>query len=244
MFNREIREGLTFDDVLLIPAHSPFSPAKPISPPGSPQISASISLCCLPPWIPSPRRAPPSAWPVKGGIGIIHKNLTIEEQAMEVDKVKKSESGMIVDPITMRPTQKIREALEMMAKYRISGVPITKSQRQAGRHPDQPRPALRNRSRSADFRADDQAESGDRSGRDHPGRGQGASEAYPGGKAAGGRQRAIPEGADHHQGYREGQKVSQCLQGQPGPPAGRRRGRPDRRHGGARRCADAGPASM
>jgi IMP dehydrogenase len=58
-------------------------------------------------------------------MGIIHKNMTIAEQASEVDKVKKSESGMIVDPITMRPTQKIREALESMEKYRISGVPIT-----------------------------------------------------------------------------------------------------------------------
>jgi IMP dehydrogenase len=63
----------------------------------------------------------------EGGIGIIHKNFSIEAQAHEVDKVKKSESGMIVDPITMRPTQKIREALEMMSRYRISGVPITKA---------------------------------------------------------------------------------------------------------------------
>src|SRR6185369_157458 len=63
----------------------------------------------------------------EGGLGFIHKNLTIAEQANEVDKVKKSESGMIVDPITMRPNQKIRDALEMMAKCRISGVPITKA---------------------------------------------------------------------------------------------------------------------
>ncbi|HMN03677.1 MAG TPA: IMP dehydrogenase, partial [Geobacter anodireducens] len=63
----------------------------------------------------------------EGGLGIIHKNLTIEEQAMEVDKVKKSESGMIVDPITMRPNQKIQEALAIMEKYRISGVPVTNS---------------------------------------------------------------------------------------------------------------------
>jgi IMP dehydrogenase len=61
----------------------------------------------------------------EGGLGIIHKNMSIAEQASEVDKVKKSESGMIVDPITMRPTQKILEALEIMEKYRISGVPVT-----------------------------------------------------------------------------------------------------------------------
>ncbi len=61
----------------------------------------------------------------EGGIGIVHKNLSIEAQAHEVDKVKRSESGMIVDPITMRPEQKIYEALELMGRYRISGVPIT-----------------------------------------------------------------------------------------------------------------------
>jgi len=62
----------------------------------------------------------------EGGIGIIHKNMSISEQALEVDKVKKSESGMIINPITMHPDQKIYEALEIMKKYRISGVPITK----------------------------------------------------------------------------------------------------------------------
>ena len=61
----------------------------------------------------------------EGGIGVIHKNLSIDEQATEVDKVKRSEAGMIVDPITMRPEQRIREALELMASYKISGVPVT-----------------------------------------------------------------------------------------------------------------------
>jgi IMP dehydrogenase len=60
-----------------------------------------------------------------GGLGVVHKNLSIEDQAGEVDKVKRSESGMIVDPITMRPQQKISEALDVMARYRISGVPVT-----------------------------------------------------------------------------------------------------------------------
>jgi len=64
----------------------------------------------------------------EGGIGIIHRNLSIADQAMEVDKVKKSESGMILHPITMHPDQKIREALELMKKYRISGVPVTKKE--------------------------------------------------------------------------------------------------------------------
>src|SRR5207253_1706189 len=68
-----------------------------------------------------------------GGIGIIHKNLSIEEQASEVDRVKRSESGMIVDPITLSPTHRIYEALELMKKYRISGVPITDDGSKEGR---------------------------------------------------------------------------------------------------------------
>ena len=68
-----------------------------------------------------------------GGLGIIHKNLSIEEQASEVDRVKRSESGMIVDPITLSPTHRIYEALDLMKKYRISGVPITDDGSKEGR---------------------------------------------------------------------------------------------------------------
>ena len=68
-----------------------------------------------------------------GGIGVIHKNLSIEEQATEVDRVKRSESGMIVNPITLAPENRIHEALELMKKYRISGVPITEGGRKEGR---------------------------------------------------------------------------------------------------------------
>jgi IMP dehydrogenase len=127
MLDEKITEALTFDDVLLIPAHSIVLPrdvdlstylTKSISL-NIPLVSAAMDT------VTEARTAISMAR--EGGIGIIHKNFSIEEQALEVDKVKKSESGMIVDPITMRPTQKIRDALEMMAKYRISGVPITKS---------------------------------------------------------------------------------------------------------------------
>jgi IMP dehydrogenase len=62
----------------------------------------------------------------QGGMGIIHKNMSIEAHVDEVDRVKRSESGMIVDPITMSPDQRIHEAMEMMKRYKISGVPITK----------------------------------------------------------------------------------------------------------------------
>jgi IMP dehydrogenase len=127
MLDATILEGLTFDDVLLIPAHSQILPRDVDL---STRLTRNILL-----HIPLVSAAMDSVTEARtaicmareGGLGFIHKNLTIEEQAMEVDKVKKSESGMIVDPITMRPTQKIREALEMMAKYRISGVPITKT---------------------------------------------------------------------------------------------------------------------
>ena len=125
MLDETIPEGLTFDDVLLVPAHSQVLP-RDVSlstrltkniPLNIPLVSAAMDT------VTEARTAICMAR--EGGIGIIHKNLTIEEQAMEVDKVKKSESGMIVDPITMRPNQKIHEALAIMEKYRISGVPIT-----------------------------------------------------------------------------------------------------------------------
>jgi IMP dehydrogenase len=127
MLDENISEGLTFDDVLLLPAHSAILPRDvdlttrlsrnvvlniPLVSAAMDTVTEARSAICM---------------AREGGLGFIHKNLSIEEQAMEVDKVKKSESGMIVDPITMRPTQKIREALESMAKYRISGVPITKA---------------------------------------------------------------------------------------------------------------------
>jgi IMP dehydrogenase len=126
MLEDTIAEGLTFDDVLLVPAHSTILPrdvdlttrlTKNILL-NIPLVSAAMDT------VTEARSAITMAR--EGGLGFIHKNLSIEEQALEVDKVKKSESGMIVDPITMRPNQKIRDALDMMAKYRISGVPITK----------------------------------------------------------------------------------------------------------------------
>src|SRR5205814_4691242 len=69
----------------------------------------------------------------QGGLGVIHKNLSIEEQASEVDRVKRSESGMIVNPITLSPEHRIYEALDLMKKYRISGVPITEDGSKEGR---------------------------------------------------------------------------------------------------------------
>ncbi|HXC93317.1 MAG TPA: IMP dehydrogenase, partial [Geobacteraceae bacterium] len=127
MLDEIIVEGLTFDDVLLVPAHSLILPRDvDLSTQLTKNIQLNIPLVSAAMDTVTEARAA-ITMAREGGLGFIHKNLTIAEQANEVDKVKKSESGMIVDPITMRPNQKIRDALEMMAKYRISGVPITKA---------------------------------------------------------------------------------------------------------------------
>lgn len=128
----DIQEGLTFDDVLLVPAHSTVLPKEVDL---TTQLTASIQLnvpllSAAMDTVTEARAAIGMAR--EGGLGIVHKNMTPTEQAIEVDQVKKSESGMIVDPITMRPEQKIFEALELMQKYRISGVPITKDGKLVG----------------------------------------------------------------------------------------------------------------
>ncbi len=127
MLDPEIREGLTFDDVLLLPAHSKVLPRDvDLSTYLTPQIKLNIPLISAAmDTVTEARTAICMAR--EGGIGIVHKNMTPAAQALEVDQVKKSESGMIVDPITMDPDQKIYEALELMKQYRISGVPITKN---------------------------------------------------------------------------------------------------------------------
>ena len=127
-----IREGLTFDDVLLLPAHSQILPKDAdLSTQLTPGLRLNIPLLSAAmDTVTEARTAICMAR--EGGLGIVHKNLTPEEQAIEVDQVKKSESGMIVDPITMDPDQKIFEALEVMEKYRISGIPITKNGKLVG----------------------------------------------------------------------------------------------------------------
>ena len=127
MLDSEIREGLTFDDVLLLPAHSQVLPRDvDLTTYLTPQIKLNIPLLSAAmDTVTEARTAITMAR--EGGIGIVHKNMSPAAQALEVDQVKKSESGMIVDPITMDPDQKIYEALQLMEKYRISGVPITKN---------------------------------------------------------------------------------------------------------------------
>jgi IMP dehydrogenase len=120
------RETLTFDDVLLLPGHSTVLPNQvnlqsrltqrltlnvPILSAAMDTVTESDTAISL---------------AQEGGLGVIHKNMSIEDQAFEVSRVKKSESGMILDPITVAPEQPVREALRLMATYRISGVPVTK----------------------------------------------------------------------------------------------------------------------
>jgi IMP dehydrogenase len=132
MIHFPVPEALTFDDVLLLPSRSDVVPATVNT---QTQITRNIRLN-----VPIISAAMDTvteshmaiALAQQGGIGIIHRNLTIEQQANEVDKVKRSESGMIVDPVTMSPDDKVSDALEVMRKYKISGVPITKNKKLVG----------------------------------------------------------------------------------------------------------------
>src|SRR5881227_2555103 len=119
------REGLTFDDVLLVPAESRVLPNDVST---ATQLTRGITI-----EIPIVSAAMDTVTEARlaialareGGIGILHRNLSIEAQVAEVDKVKRSESGMIVEPVTLPPDARVADALELMATYHISGVPIT-----------------------------------------------------------------------------------------------------------------------
>ncbi len=133
MLPEKIRQGLTFDDVLLLPAKSDVIPSEvELETRLTRNINLSVPLLSAAMDTVTESRTA-IAMAQEGGIGIIHKNMDVHEQAGEVDKVKKSESGMIVDPITMHPDQKIHEALELMSKYRISGLPITANGKKRGK---------------------------------------------------------------------------------------------------------------
>jgi IMP dehydrogenase len=132
MIHFPVPEALTFDDVLLLPAYSDVIPAHANT---QTQLTRNIRLN-----IPIISAAMDTvteshmaiALAQQGGLGLIHRNLSIEQQANEVDKVKRSESGMIVDPVTMSPDAKVADALEVMRRYKISGVPITKNGKLVG----------------------------------------------------------------------------------------------------------------
>jgi IMP dehydrogenase len=132
MFSYDMPEGFTFDDVLLVPAQADFMPREADC---STQLTRQIKLN-----IPLVSAAMDTVTESKtaitmaqeGGIGAIHRNLSIDEQALEVEKVKKWESGMILDPVTVDPDQRIADALEIMHRYHISGVPVTRDGKLVG----------------------------------------------------------------------------------------------------------------
>src|SRR5712672_1689311 len=132
MINPSIPEGLTFDDLILQPARSDVLPADADTRTcltrnialNIPIISAAMDT------VTESHLA--IALAQQGGIGIVHRNMSVERQAEEVDRVKRSESGMIVDPITIAPEKKISDALELMKRYRISGVPVTSNGKLVG----------------------------------------------------------------------------------------------------------------
>src|SRR5262252_78192 len=125
--------ALTFDDVLLVPQHSEVVPTEvDVSTRLTRRIRLAVPLVSAAMDTVTESRLA-IAMAQQGGLGVVHKNLSIEEQASEVDRVKRSESGMIVNPITLSPEHRIYEALELMKKYRISGVPITDDGSKEGR---------------------------------------------------------------------------------------------------------------
>jgi IMP dehydrogenase len=132
MIENDIPEGLTFDDVLLVPASSEVLPSEVDT---RTRLTRKIDLN-----IPIVSAAMDTvteshlaiALAQQGGIGFIHRNMPVDRQAEEVDRVKRSESGMIVDPVTIEPEMPIAEALRLMERYRISGVPVTKGSKLVG----------------------------------------------------------------------------------------------------------------
>src|SRR5574340_984743 len=132
MFQQDIPMALTFDDVLLVPGASEVLPSEvslktrltdPIDL-QSPLLSAAMDTVT--------EHQTAIAMAREGGIGIIHKNMSIEHQAKEVERVKKSESGMIADPITVSPYQSVAEVQQIMRNYRISGLPVIDNDKLVG----------------------------------------------------------------------------------------------------------------
>jgi IMP dehydrogenase len=132
MSDHPIEEGLTFDDLLLVPSLSEIMPSEvevsayltrsiklniPLISAAMDTVTESKTAICM---------------AQEGGVGIIHRNMGIEEQAQEVEQVKKSESGMIVDPIVISADRQIKDVLDLMARYRISGIPVTKGKKLVG----------------------------------------------------------------------------------------------------------------
>ena len=214
--------ALTFDDVLLVPQHSTVLPDQvDVSTRLTRNIRLNVPLVSAAMDTVTESRLA-IAMAQHGGLGVIHKNLSIEEQASEVDRVKRSESGMIVNPITLSPDPpdlRSARADEEVPHLRRADHRGRQQGRAAGRHPDQPRPALRDQRRPADLRRDDAREPDHRAGRHDARRGARDPPPAQGREAAGRRPRLPAEGADHRQGHPEGGQVSERVEGLARPAA-------------------------
>ena len=156
MIDGAIPEGLTFDDVLLLPGKSSVLPAQVDT---RTWLSRKIALnipvvAAAMDTVTGSRLA--IAIARQGGLGFVHRNMPVERQTEEVDKVKRSESGMIVDPVTIPPELSVRQALDIMTKYRVSGLPVTRGSDSSASSPIEI--AIRAQSRPACQRGDDQGQ--------------------------------------------------------------------------------------
>src|ERR1700748_2874419 len=132
MIETPLVEALTLDDVLLVPAYSDVVPSQV-----STQVRLTKKITLATPLMSAAMDTVTEsrlaiAMAQQGGLGVVHRNLTIEQQGGEIDQVKRSESGMIVDPVTISPEQPIADALDVMRRYKISGVPVTKNRKLVG----------------------------------------------------------------------------------------------------------------
>ncbi len=234
------REGLTFDDVLLVPAESAVLPNDVST---ATRLTRTIEL-----EIPIVSAAMDTVTEARlaialareGGIGILHRNLSIEQQVAEVDRVKRSEAGMIAEPVTLRPEALVSDALELMSRYHISGVPITDADgRLVG--------ILTNRDLrfeddidAARVRADDEPQPRHGAGGHDARRGRGDPAPAQGREAARRRRRGPAARADHGQGHLEACSVPPRDEGRRRTAARRRGGRRRAGRGGAGRGARGG----
>ena len=236
---RILEEALTFDDVLLVPAYSEILPREvDLSTRVTRRIRLNLPLLSAAmDTVTEGRLAITIAQ--EGGIGIIHKSMTIEAQAREVGRVKKFESGVIKDPITVSPNMTIREVLDLTRSRGISGVPVVVGRKAVGivthrdlRFEDKldaPVSSVMTPTGTADHGARERAE----------GRGAGAAAQAPHREGAGRQRRSRAGRHDHREGLPEGDGIPARLQGRRRPAARRRRGRHHARHAStaSRRCA-------
>ena len=240
---RAVRKALTFDDVLLVPAHSLVVPNDVSL---KTRLTASIALnipllSAAMDTVTETRLA--IAIAQEGGLGVVHKNMPPAKQAAEVAKVKRFESGVVKDPITIPPTMSVREVLALTRRHRISG--LAGRRRQARRrHRDQPRPPVRDEPRPAGVEHHDQGRQARHGARRHRPRARQGADAPAPARARAGRQRRDGAARAHHrQGHPQVDRASARVEGRARPAARRRRGRNGRRHRGARRGAGRAPAS-